>query len=129
MLSHRIDYGHLLVGAMARLVSDTRRLVDVRQGGAVSDLEDWVAILAEYETGATGVLESSKLTTMLTAPMPVGDEDRMKRRSTLGSLLQRVKQLQEEISSFDAFETLNTLLGEGVNDVLNPRLRAAGLSI
>ena len=63
MLSHRIDYGHLLVGAMARLVADTRRLIDVRQGGAVSDLEDWVAILAEYETGATGVLESSKLTT------------------------------------------------------------------
>jgi predicted dehydrogenase len=63
MLSHRIDYGHVLVGAIDRLVADTRRLVDVRQGGAPSDLEDWVAILAEYETGATGVLESTKLAT------------------------------------------------------------------
>ena len=63
MLSHRIDYGHVLVGAIDRLVADTRRLVDVRQGSSPSDLEDWVAILAEYETGATGVLESTKLAT------------------------------------------------------------------
>lgn len=62
MLSHRIDYGHLLVGPIARLVADTRRLVDDRKGNP-SDLEDWVAILADYATGATGVLESSKLAT------------------------------------------------------------------
>ncbi len=37
-----------------------KRLVDVR-GGQPSDLDDWVAILAEFHTGATGVLESSKL--------------------------------------------------------------------
>src|SRR4051794_4430713 len=62
MLSHRIDYGHLLVGPVSRLVADTRRLVDDRQG-APSDLEDWVGVLAQYQTGASGVLESTKLAT------------------------------------------------------------------
>jgi predicted dehydrogenase len=60
MLSHRIDFAHLLIGPMRRLVANTKRLVDLRKGVA-SDLEDWVAILAEFQAGATGVLESSKL--------------------------------------------------------------------
>jgi predicted dehydrogenase len=60
MLSHRIDYAHLLVGPMRRLVADTRRYHDVR-GGNPSDLDDWVAILAEFSNGATGLLESSKV--------------------------------------------------------------------
>ena len=60
MLSHRIDFAHLLVGPMQRLVANTRIHHHVRQG-APSDLDDWVAILAEFRNGATGVLESSKL--------------------------------------------------------------------
>jgi predicted dehydrogenase len=60
MLSHRIDFSHLLLGPMRRLVAQTKRFVDVRQGQP-SDLDDWVAILSEFENGATGVLESSKL--------------------------------------------------------------------
>jgi predicted dehydrogenase len=60
MLSHRIDYGHILVGRVERLVAELRQLIDVR-GGAPSDLDDWVAILADYESGVTGVLESTKL--------------------------------------------------------------------
>jgi len=60
MLSHRIDFAQHLIGPMKRLVANAKRLVDVR-GGQPSDLEDWVAILAEFHTGATGVLESSKL--------------------------------------------------------------------
>lgn len=60
MLSHRIDYGHLLIGPVSRLVARTKRFVDLRQG-APSDLDDWVAILADYENGTTGVLESTKL--------------------------------------------------------------------
>src|SRR5207302_5979542 len=60
MLSHRIDFAHHLVGPMRRLVAQTKILVHDRQG-APSDLEDWVAVLAEFENGATGVLESSKL--------------------------------------------------------------------
>jgi predicted dehydrogenase len=60
MLSHRIDFAHLLVGPMRRLVANLKQFVQERQG-APSDLEDWVAILAEFQSGATGVLESSKL--------------------------------------------------------------------
>jgi predicted dehydrogenase len=60
MLSHRIDYGHILVGPVKRLVAQLRQLVETR-GGMASDLDDWVAILADYESGVTGVLESTKL--------------------------------------------------------------------
>jgi predicted dehydrogenase len=60
MLSHRIDFAHLLIGPMRRLVARTKIVHHTRQG-APSDLDDWVAILAEFQSGATGVLESSKL--------------------------------------------------------------------
>lgn len=60
MLSHRIDFAHKLVGPMKRLVASTRNLTPVREG-APNDTDDWVAILAEFENGASGVLESSKL--------------------------------------------------------------------
>jgi predicted dehydrogenase len=62
MLSHRIDYGHLLIGPIRRLVADMRRFVDDRQGHP-SDLDDWVAILADFQGDVTGVLESTKLAT------------------------------------------------------------------
>jgi predicted dehydrogenase len=61
MLSHRIDFAHLLAGQMRRLVASTKIVHHTRQGGAPSDLDDWVALLAEFRNGATGVLESSKL--------------------------------------------------------------------
>jgi predicted dehydrogenase len=61
MLSHRIDYAHLLVGPMTRLVANTRTLVHQR-GGKPSDVDDWVALLNEFDN-ATGVLESTKLAT------------------------------------------------------------------
>ncbi|MDB6156019.1 MAG: Oxidoreductase domain protein, partial [Chthoniobacteraceae bacterium] len=60
MLSHRIDFAHHLIGPMRRLVAQTKILVPEREG-APSDLEDWVAMMAEFKNGATGVLESSKL--------------------------------------------------------------------
>jgi predicted dehydrogenase len=60
MLSHRIDFALSLVGPMKRLVAQTKLIIEDRQG-AVSDLEDWVAIIAEFQNGTTGVLESSKL--------------------------------------------------------------------
>lgn len=60
MLSHRIDFSHTLVGPMKRLVAHVKNLTPVR-GGAPNDTEDWVAIIADFECGATGVLESSKL--------------------------------------------------------------------
>jgi predicted dehydrogenase len=62
MLSHRIDYGHFLVGPIARVSASLKRFIETR-GGKKSDLDDWVAALAEFENGATGVMESSKLCT------------------------------------------------------------------
>ena len=60
MLSHRIDFAHLLVGPMSRLAAMVKQWHPVR-GGRPNDLEDWAALLAEFKSGATGVLESSKL--------------------------------------------------------------------
>jgi predicted dehydrogenase len=62
MLSHRIDFAHLLLGPMTRLVAHTR-IYHPERGGQASDLEDWVAILSDFEAGATGVMESSKVAT------------------------------------------------------------------
>ncbi len=62
MLSHRLDYGLAMLGPISRLVASSRRFVDER-GGQPSDVEDWVSVLADFEVGATGVLESSKLAT------------------------------------------------------------------
>ncbi len=62
MLSHRIDFAHLLLGPFARLVANTKRYIDTRDG-QTSDLEDWVAIIGDFANGATGVLESSKIAT------------------------------------------------------------------
>lgn len=60
MLSHRLDYGYWLVGAIARLVANTTTFHATR-GGARSDVDDWVAVLADFAPGATGVWESTKL--------------------------------------------------------------------
>ncbi|HEY6170361.1 MAG TPA: Gfo/Idh/MocA family oxidoreductase [Verrucomicrobiae bacterium] len=60
MLSHRIDFAHHLVGPMKRLVANLITLTPER-GGQPNDTDDWVAILAEFRNGASGVLESSKL--------------------------------------------------------------------
>src|SRR5258706_5906758 len=54
MLSHRIDYGHFIVGPMTRITAQLKRYLDVR-GGQPSDLDDWVAMLAEFKTNTTGV--------------------------------------------------------------------------
>jgi predicted dehydrogenase len=60
MLSHRIDFALQLIGPMKRLVANLMTMTPVR-GGAPNDTDDWVAILAEFQGGASGVLESSKL--------------------------------------------------------------------
>jgi predicted dehydrogenase len=67
MLSHRIDYAHFLIGKLSRLVARTRRFLDERvdaQGQPhKADAEDWVAILADFQNGTTGLFESSKIAT------------------------------------------------------------------
>ncbi len=62
MLSHRIDFALLLAGPIARVVAQTRRFIDDRDGQP-SDLEDSVGVLADFANGATGVFESTKLAT------------------------------------------------------------------
>ncbi len=62
MLSHRIDFAHSLFGPIGKLVARLRRFIDVR-GDQPSDLDDWVSIIADFKSGATGVFESSKLAT------------------------------------------------------------------
>jgi predicted dehydrogenase len=60
MLSHRINFATHLVGPMRRLVANVKNLTPIRHG-APNDTDDWVAILAEFNNDASGVLESSKL--------------------------------------------------------------------
>ncbi|MDX1952625.1 MAG: Gfo/Idh/MocA family oxidoreductase [Verrucomicrobiota bacterium] len=62
MLSHRIDFSHLLMGPMTQLVANTR-IFHPQRSGQPSDLEDWVSIIADFKNNATGVLESSKVAT------------------------------------------------------------------
>jgi len=62
MLSHRIDFAHHLVGPIRRLVAHLKNLTPMRDGHP-NDTDDWVAVLAEFSGGATGVLESTKLAT------------------------------------------------------------------
>lgn len=62
MLSHRIDFAHLLMGPIRELVADTRIFVPER-GGQVSDLDDWVGVIAHFDNNATGMLESTKVAT------------------------------------------------------------------
>lgn len=62
MLSHRIDYGHYMLGPYSRVVADMQRFIDDRDGEP-SDLEDWVGLLGRFVTGPTALLESSKVAT------------------------------------------------------------------
>ncbi len=63
MLSHRIDYAHLLVGQIKELVADLRNFVPTRDGQP-SDVDDWVAMLCRFANNfTTGDLESTKLAT------------------------------------------------------------------
>jgi predicted dehydrogenase len=67
MLSHRIDFGHVLVGTIVEVLARTTRVWDTRVDAEgreqPSDLEDWAACLVGFANGATGVLESSKVAT------------------------------------------------------------------
>jgi predicted dehydrogenase len=62
MLSHRIDYAHLLIGRFKRLVTSLRNFIPTRRG-SLSDVDDWVAMIADMDTGVTGAFESTKLAT------------------------------------------------------------------
>jgi len=66
MASHRIDYGRLFVGEVRRVCAMLKQFVlrDRDRAGnpcRPADTDDWVGVLMEFETGATGVIESTKL--------------------------------------------------------------------
>jgi predicted dehydrogenase len=64
MLSHRLDFAHVLVGPIRRVMAMTTQIwptrLDAEGREHESDLEDWVGCVAEFANGATGVLESVK---------------------------------------------------------------------
>ncbi|MBW3623743.1 MAG: Gfo/Idh/MocA family oxidoreductase [Armatimonadetes bacterium] len=64
MMSHRIDYSHMLIGPMAGLFGKVKNLLPERRGEdgspLPSDVDDWAALIVEFESGCTGVFESSK---------------------------------------------------------------------
>jgi predicted dehydrogenase len=65
MLSHRIDYGHYLLGPIGRVVSQMRQYLTERRAPdgemQASDVDDWVAFLGDFVGGTTGVFESTKM--------------------------------------------------------------------
>jgi predicted dehydrogenase len=64
MLSHRLDYGHYLIGPFARVFGMLSRVWDTRldPGGREhpADVEDWVACIGQFRSGASACLESTK---------------------------------------------------------------------
>tara|TARA_B100000686_G_scaffold264106_1_gene278025 strand:+ start:697 stop:1833 length:1137 start_codon:yes stop_codon:yes gene_type:complete len=74
---HRIDYAENLMGPIRSVCGLTKQLVerDKRPDGTScppQDVEDWVAWIAEFESGATAVFEMGKLTK---GHGPQGDHD------------------------------------------------------
>jgi predicted dehydrogenase len=67
MLSHRLDFGHSVIGPISRVMAQTTRIwptrVDADGVEHESDTEDWVGCLAEFGGGVTGVFESVKTAT------------------------------------------------------------------
>jgi predicted dehydrogenase len=67
MLSHRLDFGHYLIGPFARVTAMMRRVwdtrIDAQDREHASDLEDWVACVGTFADGVTACLESTKTAT------------------------------------------------------------------
>ncbi len=66
MALHRIDLAHDLLGPITSVSGSMRNLIrrDRTKDGAVcepQDVDDWVAFLAEFESGVTAVFESGRL--------------------------------------------------------------------
>jgi len=67
MLSHRLDFGHYLIGPLVRVLARMKQVhparIDASGAEHPSDLEDWVACIGDFHDGTTAVLESTKLAT------------------------------------------------------------------
>ena len=64
MLSHRLDYGHHLIGPFAKISALMHRVYDSRIDAAgashPADVDDWVACIGTFRQGATACLESTQ---------------------------------------------------------------------
>lgn len=74
---HRIDYAEDLMGPMRSVCASMKQLVPRDRTGdgqpcPPQDVEDWVAWIAEFQSGATGVFEMGKLSK---GRGPLGDHD------------------------------------------------------
>ena len=89
---HRIDFAEWLLGPIASVCAAAKQLVprDTTATGAScapQDVEDWVAWIAQFEGGATGVFEMGKLTK---GHGPGGDHDLAEFNGTEGSAAYRL---------------------------------------
>ena len=89
---HRIDFAMDLLGPIASVCAAKKQLAErtrTRDGQEVppQDVEDWVAWIAEFESGATGVFEMGKLTK---GTGPNGDHDLAELNGTKASAAYRL---------------------------------------
>ena len=93
MLAHRIDYVHYLVGPISRLVAHTKQCLSDRRRddgtSQASDVEDWVAVIADIVGGTTGVFESTKMATGRGSGN--ASEDYMEINGSAGTLVYRLE--------------------------------------
>jgi predicted dehydrogenase len=65
MMAHRIDYSHMLIGRMTGLFGKVKNLLPERKTRdgqiQVSDVDDWAALIVEFENGCSGVFEATKV--------------------------------------------------------------------
>lgn len=66
MMIHRLDFSQFLLGPIASVSGKVKQFAPrtkTPQGGecAPSEVDDWTAIIADFENGATGVFEGSTL--------------------------------------------------------------------
>ena len=86
---HRIDFAEDLLGPISSLCAHTkqwatRELTKSGKPCPPQDVEDWVAWIAQFENGATGVFEIGKLTKGFG---PRGDHDQAELNGTEASVV------------------------------------------
>jgi predicted dehydrogenase len=89
---HRIDFAMDLLGPITSVCSAAKQWVPRDQGAdgqpvPPQDVEDWVAWIAEFASGATGVFEMGKLTK---GQSPAGDHDLAEINGVKGSAAYRL---------------------------------------
>jgi signal transduction histidine kinase len=101
------------MNALGEMVAGITHEINTPLAAVKSGLQssnDLIDLVREY------IDESGKLAAML-ASNPTDDHGRAKRKAVLIDMLTRTNDLREELNSFDAIGTVNTLLSEGIRNV------------